>query len=216
VSLVERARVLAAQTGTTGAPNRATIAVEARQLHARLITLSGASAEGRYVFGGDGSTNPPFDADATSPTGAALVSGATTNSILISDERNTTFSVFRTASEVFDAPGTANVFKAFEDLTKALVNDSESEVQAALPAIVNALNHLNQQLAFYGNAQNRVASALASAKKNTVALHKDLSQLQETDLPAAILELNSAKVHHEAALMSQSKIPRSTLFDYLG
>ena len=144
------------------------------------------------------------------------MSGAATNSGLVADERNTTFSVSRTASEIFDAAGSSNVFKAVEDLTKALAADNQSDVQAAMSGIVSSLSHLNQQLAFYGNAQNRITSAIDSAKKNTVALHSDLSKLQETDLPAAILELNAAKIHHEAALMSQAKIPRSTLFDYLG
>jgi flagellin-like hook-associated protein FlgL len=126
------------------------------------------------------------------------------------------FSVSRTASEVFDAPGAANVFRAVEDLQKALNTDNETNVQGTISAIVSATTHLNQQLVFYGNAQNRVRSASESAKKNAVQLQKDLSVLQETDLPAAILELNAAKVHHEAALMSQAKMPRSTLFDYLG
>ena len=216
ISIVERARVIAAETATTGAPTRKALALETRQLHDRLITIAGTVAEGRYVFAGDGASGPPYVADATSPTGAKLASGAATSSALVVDERNTPFSVSRTASDLFDAPGAANVFQALEDLTKALSADSETDVQASIGSIVNSLNHLNQQLAFYGNAQNRVASAIDSAKKNSVALHRDLSKLQETDLPAAILELNAAKLHHEAALMSQSKIPRSTLFDYLG
>lgn len=216
VTIVERARVLATQTATTGAPNRQAIADEVRQLHDRLISLAGASSEGRYVFGGDGATTAPYIADSSSPNGAALVSGSTTNSMVAVDENHTGFSVFRTASEIFDAPGSANVFKAMEDLAQALSADSESQVQTAVPGIRSALDHLNQQLAFFGGAQNRVTAALDSAKKNSVTLRAELSRLQETDLPAAILELNSAKVHHETALMAQSKTPRSTLFDYLG
>jgi flagellar hook-associated protein 3 FlgL len=216
VSILEHVRVLAVQAATTGAINRTTMAHETRQLHDRLIALTGVSAEGRFVFGGDGATVPPYVRDSTSTTGVQLVSGATSNTAMVVDENGAMFSVARTASEVFDAPGAANAFKAIEDLTKALANDSESEVQASMAGITAALDHLNSQLTFYGSSQNRVASAFTAAKKNTVTLHDDLSSLQDTDLPAAILELNAAKIHQDAALMAQSRVPRSTLFDFLG
>src|SRR4051794_33837993 len=54
VSLVEEARVLGVQTGTTGALNRPVLAAQAQQIHARLLALVGTSAEGRSVFGSDG------------------------------------------------------------------------------------------------------------------------------------------------------------------
>ena len=41
VAIVERAKVLAAQNATTGALNRKGMAIEARQLHDRLIALVG-------------------------------------------------------------------------------------------------------------------------------------------------------------------------------
>jgi flagellar hook-associated protein 3 FlgL len=216
VSIVERVRVLAAQTASTGVSNRAATVSEVRQLQQQLISLAGVSADGQFVFGGDGVTAPPYALDTSSANGVQLVSGAATNSMLVVDEKGISFSVSRTASELFDAAGSANVFQAVEDLAKGLANDSESEVQNSLAGIKSALDHLNQQLTFFGNSQNRVESAITATKKNSVVLRGDLSSLQDTDLPAAILELNAAKVHQDAALLAQSRIPRSTLFDYLG
>lgn len=216
VGLLERARVVGAQAATTGAPNRPALAIEVRQLHDRLIAVANVSAEGRYVFGGDGVTGQPYVADTTEPSGARLASGAIANTTLVADDNQTTFQVFRTASQVFDASGPSNAFKALEDLAVALANDSETDVQAAMPALLSALEHVNRELAHFGNAQNRVTSAMDSAKRNAVSIRTELSRLEETDLPTAILELNSAKLHHETALMAHSKMPRSTLFDYLG
>jgi flagellar hook-associated protein 3 FlgL len=216
VALLERAKVLAAQTASTGAPNRTAMATEARQLHDRLIALAGSAAEGQFVFGGDGATNPPYVADATQPSGVRFAGASAVSSSLVADENHTTFAVSKTASQLFDAAGPDNAFRALNDLATALSHDSESEVQAAMPGIASALDHLNRQLAFYGNAQNRVTAAFDAAKRNAVSLQKDLSELQETDLPAAILELNSAKLQHETALSAHAQMPKRTLFDYMG
>ena len=216
VSLVERARTLAAQTATTGALNRKAMAIEAAQLHERLVALTGASAEGQMVFGGDGTVNPPYVVNSGQPNGVQFTGSSTVNSSMVSDENHVTFRVSKTATELFDAPGADNAFAALNDLAVALSNDDEAQVQAVIPKIKAALDHLNRQLAFYGGAQNRVTNASEAAKRSAVSLKKDLAELQETDLPAAILDLNNAKLHHDTALSARAQAPARSLFDYMG
>jgi flagellar hook-associated protein 3 FlgL len=216
VSIMERARVLGAQNSGTTATNRPGMAAEAEQLHARLLALVSTSSEGRFVFGSEDLQAPPYVADSTQPNGVRLVAASRVNSMVVADENQTTFSVSRTASQLFDATGPENAFQAIQDLVTGLANDSGADVSAAIPKIVAALDHLNRELAFHGAAQNRVKDALNSASKNSVALRADLSRLQEADLPAAILALNTSRLHHETALAAHSKAPKSTLFDYLG
>lgn len=216
VAIMERARVLAAETGTAGALNRAAAAEETSQLHARLLALVSTSASGQFVFGSDGSAVSPYVADATQPNGVRLVAATRTNTVVVSDENQTTFSVDRTASDLFDAPGAANAFQALQDLKNALNSDSEVDVRAAMPKIDASLDHINRQLSFYGHAQNRITNAYDSARKNAISLKTRLGNLQDADLPAAILELNATKLHTETALAAHAKARRSTLFDYLG
>lgn len=216
VSIMESARVLGAQNSGSNAPNRPAMAVEARQLHERLLALVGVSAEGKYVFGSDGLQAPSYVADASEPNGVRLVAPSRVNSSVVADENLTTFSVSRTASDLFDAPGAANAFQALRDLETALANDSEDEVSAAMPKLVAALEHLNRELTFYGTAQNRVTASINSASKNAVTLKSELSRLQDADIPAAILELNTARLHQETALSAHARVPKSSLFDYLG
>jgi flagellar hook-associated protein 3 FlgL len=216
VSLMERARVLAAENASTGAPNRTAMAIEARELHDQLVALVSTAAQGQYVFNGDGPEVAPYVSDWTQPAGVRFVGASSTNSTLVADENGTTFSVSKTASDLFDAPGDNNAFQALFDLTKALENDSEADIATVAPKIATVLDHLNAQLTFYGNAQNRVTAAADSAKKSGIALKGDLSLLEEADIPAAILELNSSQVHLQAALSAHAKASKSTLFDFLG
>ena len=216
VAIMERARVLGVQNGGSTAVNREGMAAEAEQLHARLLALVSTSSEGRFVFGSDDLQAPPYVADSTEPNGVRLVAATRVNSNVVVDENQTTFSVSRTASELFDAAGDENAFQALTDLTAALAADSGDDVSAAMPKIIAALDHLNRELAFHGAAQNRVKDALDSSRKHAVALKADLSRLQEADLPSAILALNGARLHQETALSAHSKMPKSSLFDYLG
>ncbi|HYI96074.1 MAG TPA: flagellin [Bryobacteraceae bacterium] len=216
VAIMERARVLGAQNSGTTAVNRQGMAAEAEQLHARLLALVSTSSEGRFVFGSDDLQAPPYVADSTQPNGVRLVAASRVNSNVVVDENQTSFAVSRTASELFDASGSENAFQALTDLRTALANDSGDDVSAAMPKITAALDLINRELAFYGAAQNRVKDAFDAARKNAVALKTDLSRLQEADLPTAILALNSAGLHQQTALSAHSKVPKASLFDYLG
>jgi flagellar hook-associated protein 3 FlgL len=216
VAIVEQARILGAQNGGTDAVNRKAVAAEVQMLHDRLLALVSTSAEGRFVFASDGLQGPPYVADAAQPNGVRLVAPSRENTTLVADENQTTFDVSRTASELFDATGPGNAFQALQDLITGLTNDSGTEVSASMAKIEASLDHLNGGLAFYGAAQNRVDDALTVSKKNYVSLQANLARLRDTDLPAAILELNNAKMHHEIALAAHANFPKSSLFDYLG
>ena len=48
------------------------------------------------------------------------------------------------------------------------------------------------------------------------ARKKELGSAQDTDIAEALVELSLASVHLQAALGAQAKMPKTSLFDYLG
>jgi flagellin-like hook-associated protein FlgL len=72
------------------------------------------------------------------------------------------------------------------------------------------------QCGIHGTAQLRIADGLNAAERLQLRLKEDLSSRQEADLVDAITELNQARIHQEAALSARARMPRSSLFDYLG
>jgi flagellin-like hook-associated protein FlgL len=82
-------------------------------------------------------------------------------------------------------------------------------------ALREVSGHLNRQLGFYGAVENRIAEAVADASKIGLRLKTTLSELEDADVTAAILELNSVELNQRAALSSRALINRSSLFDYL-
>lgn len=221
VQIVERARVLAAQAATSTATNRQATAAEVRQLHDRLVALTGTISEGRYVFSGDLDTQMLYEPDPSSPAGVRRLADAN-NTRLIEDVQGNRFSVSKSAHEIFDArdaggaPLDHNAFNALHELAAALDSDDPGAVQAQTPKLIATLDHLNRIVTFYGHTQNRLTTAMDETKKSILARTSELSANQDTDVAAALVELNSAGVHQRAALGAFAYSPRTTLFDLLG
>ena len=77
--------------------------------------------------------------------------------------------------------------------------------------------YLNDQLAFYGTAENRVASAADIAQKFQTQETQQLSQLQDSDVASLAVELKLAQVQNEASLSVESSIlQKKNLFSYIG
>ena len=220
--LLERARTIAAQTATDTATDRQGAAIEVKQLHQQLVGITKTLSEGRYVFSGDVDNQPTYDVDWTQPAGVNQLAAAN-NTRQVLDVNGTSFSVAKTAGQIFDTrnpdgtPATDNIFDAVYQLGKALEADDVVAVRdAQKPKLTAALDHLGQMLTAYGNFQNRVKNASDLAQTVAGARKKELSDRQDLDLPTAATELSTINVHREAALGAQSQLPKTSLFNYLG
>lgn len=218
VTLVERAQTLAAQgaTGTATADTRQQLAGEVGSVLEQLAGISGTAVEGRYIFSGDSDQKAPYSIDLTqaNPVSAYAGSAATRQ---VQHPNGTRFSVSKTAQEIFDNPdATKNVFYSLTTLRTALQNNDQTGIQAALDNVGSALKNLNGSLAYYGTVQNKVAEATDFGSNFVLQLKTQLSSLQDADLSQAIIEMQQAQLQQQAALQSRAKMPRSTLFDYLG
>ena len=214
VQVVERARVLGVQAAGWNTTARKTVGIEVRQLHDQLVNLTRTVSEGKYVFSGDLDSTVLYTSDWSQPSG--VVRNATAeNTRAVVDVNGTTFVASRSAHQIFDDPN-SNVFSAVHDLGVALEADDRAAVEATLPKIVGALDHLNTQLSFYGVTQQRVQASIDTTQKVMLLRKEELSSLQDTDIAEALVEFNMARVHHEAALGARAKMATSSLFDYLG
>jgi flagellin-like hook-associated protein FlgL len=156
-----------------------------------------------------------------------LVTGTSTR--VITDATGTAISVAKTAQEIFgaqnpdgsDAPG--NVFAAVNSLLSALNNtslssaDQQTAITQASSALQTADTYLNGQLAFYGEAEDRVSAATSLAQKFQTQQQTQLGNLRDADIPAVATQLSQAQVNEQAALSAEANIEQSrNLFSYLG
>jgi flagellar hook-associated protein 3 FlgL len=202
--------------GTSTAATNATLAQQVGSVLQEMVGLADTNIEGRYIFAGDSDQQSPYTVDLaqTPPVSAYLGSAATR---VAQHPDGTTFSISLTAQTIFDStdPST-NVFTAMTTLQTALANNDTAGIQAANAGLAKIGGYLNQQLAFYGNVQNKVAQATDYASTQQTQLQTQISNLQDADLTGSILQLNQDQTQEQAALQSEARIPRTTLFDFLG
>jgi len=223
VQAVQNAISLAAQgaSSTVSADTRATLAQQVAGIQQTLVGIAQTTVNGSYIFSGDQDTQPPYQLDPSQPEGVLqLVTDSSTRTIQSVD--GTSFAVALTAQQIFDAknpdgtPASGNVFAAIQNLETALTNNDTAGITAAADSLQSASSYLNDQLAFYGDVENRVQEATDLAQKFQTQQQTELSNLQDTNVAATATELSQLQVQQEAAMSAESNIEQmKNLFSYL-
>jgi flagellar hook-associated protein 3 FlgL len=222
--LIDRALTLAAQGAsfTLDATGRQGLAGEAQSLLEQMVAVSRTSVQGRYIFGGDDDSGPPYDVDLTADNGVVRLTNAACTR-RVESSAGGSFAVGKSAGEIFDlrnsaddtlAPG--NVFAALNALRTSLLANDPEQITAAAAAIHVAGDHLNLSQSFYGAVQNRIQDASSYASSYALQLKTELSQKQDADVTAAALAITQGNTELQAAFAMQAKMPKTTLFDFMG
>jgi flagellar hook-associated protein 3 FlgL len=216
--LMDRVRVLGAQgnTSTATADQRTILAGEVGSILEQLGGISATNIQGRYLFSGDSDHTPPYTIDLTAadPIGTYAGSAATRQ---VQHPNGSRFSVAHTAQQIFDDPQPANnVFHSVLDLRNALLANDSTAILAAVGRVNTAATHLNGEQAFYGNIQNKITEAQDFGSRITLKFKEQASSLEDADPAESILELQQGQTQQQAALTARARVPRTSLFDYLG
>jgi len=217
VSLYDQVQSLSAEgdTSTQTATGRADIAQQLQSIEQQMVGLANTQVNNRYIFAGDTDQTQPYTFDSTQPDPVSAYQGSSSTR-MIQAANGTTFPVALTAQQIFDStdPST-NVFTSINNLVTALNNNDQTAIDAANAALPAVSTYLNQQLAFYGTAQDAVSNAADSASTLITQLQTQIGGMQDADETQSILDLTQAQTEQQAALESFQEIPRTTLFDYL-
>jgi flagellar hook-associated protein 3 FlgL len=218
VRVLERARTLAAQgvTGTQTATTRSAIAEEVKALIQQLSNASNTYVNGRYIFAGDSDSTQPFVFSAGPPPDVSVYLGsASTRQAL--HPSGTAFEFGKPGDEIFqNADDTKNAFATLINLYNALNANDEDVIAEQLSNLTSVNDHVNLMLSFYGAIQNQVSEAKTNASQRILQVKSQLTATEDADQAAAILELNRASLDQQAAFESRARLPRRSLFDYLG
>ncbi len=221
--LMDRARVLAAQgaTFTLDATGRQSLAGEVQSLLEQMVAISRTTVQGRYIFGGDQDSTPPYDVDLTAANGVSRLTNSPATR-RVEDSAGGSFAVSQSASEIFDtrkaddSPAADNVFASLNSLRVGLLANDTAQITAASASVQQASVRLNTAQAFYGTVQNRIEDATSYGANYDVQLKTELSQKEDADITAAALAITQGNIQLQAAFQMQAKMPRTTLFDFMG
>jgi len=206
--------------GDTASGQLATLANQVQGLISQLASITRTSVGGVYIFSGDQGASPAYQVNTASPNGVdrLIKTQATAQA---SDPTGITFQVAKTAQDLFDNRDSSdnftpqNAFAALKNLQNALQSGNTAAISTAIDGVHTASAYLNQQLGFYGEAQNRIDSAIDLAKKFEVQDQTKLSSLQDADIPTVAIQMTQENTAFSAAMSARAKRPNTSLFDYL-
>ena len=221
--IMDRARTLGAQGAnfTLDATGRQSIADEVESLLEQMLAISRTTVQGRYIFSGDQDSGPAYDLDLTQPTGVIALNNSSATR-RVEDPAGGSFAVTQSAQQIFDTrnddgtPASDNVFAALNNLRLALTANDTDQINAAVGSVQLASTRLNTAQAFYGSVETRIQDAVNYGSSYDVQLKTQLSQKEDADITAAAMALTQGDTQLQAAFQMQAKMPRTTLFDYIG
>lgn len=228
VALMESANVLGAQALGVGqtAANLQALAVQVQNLQQQMVGLSQTNAAGHFIFSGDNDLQPQYTMSPAPPAVVDPVTGvyqnfAAQDTQQITDVVGGTFTASGTAQDIFDQRDASNnrtpnnVFAALQQLYTGLMNNDTNAISQAIGNIKAAGIYLNNEVAFYGSVQNRIASSMTIATRYQTQYTQQISAIRDTDVAATASDLQACRTQEQAALTAQANFSPKSLFDYL-
>jgi flagellar hook-associated protein 3 FlgL len=218
LSSVESSLTQAISLGTEGAngtestADQQAIASQVQGILSSVVTQANTSYEGSYLFGGTATSQQPYTADSSSPTGYTYNGNNGQNSIAIGD--SSSVQVNLPGSQIF-SNSTTNVLGSLSALVTALQSGNSSAIGTAVSGVTSALNYVGQQRVFYANADGQLNSQETYLQQETVNLSSQQTSLVGVNLTQAAMNLSQAETDNSAALAAAAKVLPNTLLNYL-
>lgn len=212
VALLRRARDLTVQSesGAMSVSAREAIAQEIEGVRDSLVDQANTSYLGRAVFAGTSDAGYAFDA-ATSGTPYAWT-GTAGASVQRRVAPDTTVRADADGSVVF-GQGAGSVFALLDQIATDV--RSGASTTGYLDTIDTRLETMLGELAGVGSRYNQITTATTAADSALQDLTSRLSGIEDMDLAATILELQTQEVAYKGALGATSRVLQPTLMDFL-
>jgi flagellar hook-associated protein 3 FlgL len=213
LATLRRARDLTVQGANSAVMNataREAIAQELEGLRDALRSQADTTYLGRSVFAGTSDAGAAFTGpDGTPPYSWLGTDGA---SVQRRVDQATTVRVDVDGRAAF-GEGATSVFAVLDRVAADL--RAGGEVSPHLNAIDERMTAMLGQLAGVGTRHNQVLTAQTTIQKNLQDLAGSISAVEDIDLAAVIVELQSREVGYQAALGATARVLQPSLMDFL-
>ena len=202
--LISDTRALCVQmvNGTITAEERATAAATVQNTLDEIVSLANTEVNGRYVFAGWKTDTVPFDGDGTY--------NGDNHAFAIKIGNDTTVEVGSDGEAVF-----GTLFTTLSDLKDALEGNDVGGIRSAMTNLDNDFDHITAKISGIGSKMVRMDMKERIFQDWTVTSTERLSKIEDADMAAAILELQSRQVVFQAALASSAMVMKLSLVDFL-
>lgn len=210
-----RELMVSGANGTLSDTERSAIGEEISELSKQVADSLNTKFDGRYVFGGQKTTEPPF-----SVSGGVLSYGGDTSNISREIAPNVGITIMSNGAELTNAATSDPQNKSLGDLLNNIVNALKSgDTDALSGELLGDLDkHMDNAVLFRsktGAIYNRLEAAGQRNEAQNLNLTSMLSSSEDIDIATKMMEYSNMSSVYQASLSSGAKILQTSLLDYL-
>ncbi|HKI45275.1 MAG TPA: flagellar hook-associated protein FlgL [Balneolales bacterium] len=196
--------------GTLSQSDMSNMADNVDQLKQSLVELTNTQIQGRYLFGGTKSDNPPF-----SVSGNTVTYNGNSGSLNIKISDSSTVKVSTDGNNLIDYKSGDTIFKMLDRLSSSLRAGNSQGVSNELNNITSAVGHVSDLNGQLGNTINQMQFTTNQYDASNINLQSNISNLTDADYASVISQFQSLQTAYSAALTVHSQIMSNNLAKYM-
>ena len=185
---------------------RDALTVEIDNIKQSLIGEANTKYMGRPVFGGTTAGDVAYDTSGNYKGDA----GQTTRTV----GPNSKVRIETNGPEAF-GDGPTQLFQVLSDISRDIQSGDTNTLSDDLTNLDTAHDLLKSTLSDVGARYNRVTQMKQSAEDHLLSVSSQLSDIEDVDLPKAIMDLQIQQTSYQAALAATAKVIQPSLIDFL-
>jgi flagellar hook-associated protein 3 FlgL len=207
VDQLERVRDLSiqARNAATDANARQGIAAEVDKIRESLLGLANTQYNGRAIFAGTASGVEAYDSTATYVGISRAVERTIAPGVKVTVNVN--------GDEVFGTPGN-DLFNALASIANSIRTDP-SQLDTQVADLDTRTQTIQSKLAEVGARFKRVETMKDRNSSDALTMRQNLSNVEDTDMAQAVMELQMQEVAYQSALAATSRAIQPSLVDFL-
>ena len=207
VEQISRVRELAVAARNASADSlaRQGIAVEVSKVRESLLGLANTQFNGRSIFAGTANTAQTYDDTATYTGISQAIERTIAPGVRVQINVN--------GDEVFGAAGN-DIFVALNQIVNAIESDP-SQLDTLVADLDTRTRTVQTKLAEVGARFKRVETMKDRNSSDALTMKQNLSNVEDTDMAQAVMELQMQEVAYQAALAATSRAIQPSLVDFL-
>lgn len=212
--LVRQARTIAVQGANDNLDpsTRSALGTQLQNIIVQIGSIGNTSYDGRYVFAGQRTQNAPLTPNGTGGYNYTGGSAATGDGAINLD-------VGRGETVQINATGDKTFLPLITTLQQVQVDVSSGATgtlsRTDLANVDTQLNSILGARADLGSKTNRLTSEKERNGLTQLNFTKFISQIQNADIPSAVIDLETAKTAYQAALQSTASAFQNSLLNFL-
>lgn len=219
-STLQRARelIVYGANGTLSETDRAAIKDEVDTLQGQLLQTLNTNYDGRYMFGGMATTEPPFEIDGNN----VLTYRGDTEHVGLNREiaKGVTITIPANGKHITEAAGTSggngDIGSLFKNISEALESgDTESLSKDLLNDIDQHLDNTIRFRSKMGAVYTRLEFAKERNAAENLSMTELLSKSEDIDLAEKMMEFSTMRTVYQASLQTGAQILQPSLLDYI-